>query len=119
MLSAKSNRLIDTTALLVMAVSFCLLSMAQVARPLRSVRFSPATALARQHRQLTRHALQEVGPRSAQPHAPEATGLLHVVPIATGYALPRTTVFVPLWPIENWPAHRRVSSASADTPDPA
>ncbi len=118
MLSANRNDRIARAAIAV-AACFCLLGIAQVVRPLRWAGAGFSTAFAVQHQQLTRHALQEVGPRSAQPRAPFASGLLPAVPVTQRYVLPRMTVFVPLWPMENWAAHRRVSHASTDTPDPA
>lgn len=115
---ANQNRLIAGPAMLV-AVCFCLLGMAQAARPLRCTGPNAATAFAAPQQHLTRHAMQEVGPRNPQPQAPYAIGQLPVVPVAQRYALPRIAVYVPLWPIENWPAHRRVSQVPADLPDPA
>jgi len=119
MLSAKSRHCAGTVGLLVVATSFCVLSMTQAARPLCCAHFSRTASLGAQQLRLTRHALQEVSPRATQPRAPQATRLLHVVVAAQRHALARTTTFVPLWPIDNWPAHRRVPAPSSDTPDPA
>ncbi len=113
---AKQNRFIARAALLV-AACFCLLSMAQVARPFRS--FGPKAALAAPLHHLTCHALQEVSPRNAQPRAPFAVGLLPVVAVIQHGLLPRMAAYVPLWPMENWPIHRRLAPASADNPEPA
>jgi len=116
---ANQNRSINAAVLLV-AACFCLAGMARVARPLCSVGPGCASAFVAPQLRLTGHTIQEVSPRNAQPRAPYATGLRAVAPVSQRYLLPRmTTVFVPLWPVENWPAHRRISHNSADAADPA
>jgi DNA-binding transcriptional ArsR family regulator len=114
-----NQNLLSAKAAMLVAVCVCLLGIAQVAGPLRRVNAGCSTAFAVAQQHLTRHAMQEVSPRTARPRAPVATGLRAVVSVTSRAALPRMTAFVPLWPIENWPTHRRVCPASADTPDPA
>jgi len=116
---AKGHRVIAKAALLV-AACFCLLSMAQVARPLCSIDPNPLSALSAPQQQLTRHALQEVSPRSARPQAPHVICVLPVAPVNHHCEPPRLTRSVaPLWPIENWLVHRQIAPASADNPEPA
>jgi hypothetical protein len=115
---ANQNRTINQAALLV-AGCFCLLGMAQLAQPPRSAGPDSPTAFAAPQLCLMRHTTREVSPRSPQPRAPYPVVLRAVVPVAQRYVLPRMTVFVPLWPIENWPAHRRIARDGADAPDPA
>lgn len=112
----KQNRFIARAALFV-AACFCFLSMAQVACPLRSV--APRVALGAPQLHLTCHTLQEVSPRGAQPRAPYAVGMLPVVVVIQHGLLPRMAAYVPLWPMDSWPIHRRLAPASADNPEPA
>ncbi|SRR5579883_3500285 len=95
------------------------LSVAQVARPFRSVGDSASTAITASRPQLTRHALQEVAPRSAAPRPPYATALLPDVPANRRTALRAARVDLPSWPIEIWPVRRLLAPASADSSEPA
>ena len=101
------------------ATCFCLLSMAQVERPLHVFGPNSSAALATPLYHLARHALQEVSPRGAQPRAPYAVGLLPVVAVIPHRLRPRMAAYVPFWPMENWPIHRQLAPASADNPEPA
>jgi hypothetical protein len=114
----KQSRLIAGASLLV-AGCFCLLSMAQIARPLGSFRPTFSAALAAPQHYLTCHTLQEVSPRGAQPQAPYAVGLLPVVAVIRHPLLPRMTAYIPPWPMENWQIHRRLPPAGADYLEPA
>ncbi len=117
MSAGKKHWLLVRTAL-VLAAWFSLLSMAQAARPLHSINpFTSAFAASRQH--ITRHVLQEVSPRGSQPQAPKLiVALLPVIPVSQHCVLPRMTAYVPQWPIQDWPMHRRLAPA-ADKPQPA
>ena len=115
---AKQNRFIARVTLFV-AACFCLLSMAQAAPPLRSLGPDCSAALAVPRHCLTCHALQEVSPRNAQPRAPYVVGLLPVAGDMQRGLLPRMAAYIPLWPMDNWPIHRRLAPASADNPEPA
>lgn len=115
---AQQHRFIARVALPV-AACFCLLSMVQVARSLRCTGLDSAPAFADSHQHLTRHVLQEVSPRNAQPRAPYAVGLLPVVAVIRQGLLPRMAAYVLLWPMKNWPIHRRLAPAGADNPEPA
>jgi hypothetical protein len=111
---------IITAVALVVAPCFCLLSLAQVSRPLRSVDRSYSVSMVASQRQLTRHALPEMSPRNLQPRAPYVIGMLPVVPLNHRGDMARLTQCIPaLWPLENWPMHRRIAPASADHPEPA
>jgi hypothetical protein len=115
--SERRNPFVISPALL-LAACLCLFTIAQVARSLRFVVGSGA-AFSRQHLKLTRNVLEEVSPRSAQPQAPDAIGLIPVVAVKPDPLLPRLTIYVPLWPMETWPIHRRVSPVRGDIPEPA
>ena len=117
MLVAKQNRVIRTAPFV--AACFCLLSMAQVVRPVRSIGPNSSAGLAAPLHHLTCHALQEVSPRNGQPRAPFAVGLVAVAAVIQHGLLPRMAAYVPLWPMVSWPIHRRVAPASADNPEPA
>lgn len=118
MWGAKQNQFVEKAALFV-AVCFCLLSLGQISRPLRSFSPSSSAVFSAPRHNLTRHALQEVSPRNAQPRAFYAVGILPVVVVIQDGLLPRTAAYVPLWPMQNWPIHRRLAPASADNPEPA
>jgi|GEM_PF-2961892 len=115
MASTAKNRVFARTALLI-AVCFCTLSMARITRPLfRTNRVSsPAASAARQ--QLTRHTLEEVSPRAARLRAPRIIGLLPIIPVNYHGRLVRKEAYVPFWPTEGWPIHRRLAPACADNP---
>src|SRR5579875_1648530 len=97
-------------AAVAVALCLCLLGTVQVARPLLCIRPHPA--------HLTRHAFQEVSPRTARPHAPDANGLLAALVIDPHGSPPRINWSEPKWPLLLWPAHRRVFPASSDGPVP-
>jgi hypothetical protein len=115
MLIQQQNRHLSK-AILIVAACFGLLSLAQVVRPLNSIDRSVAAIIAAEAH-LTRHATQEVSPRIAQPQTPGPVGLKHLVAASHDSPLSRILMCVtPLWPMENWPMHRRVAPASADNP---
>jgi len=106
-------------AALIVGAFFCL-GLGQVAHPLRCTGPKASRALAAPQQQWMCHATQEVNPRHPQPPAPDAIGWrLPVVPVAQGDVLPRVAVYVPVWPIENWPAHRRIPHLSERLRSPA
>ncbi len=112
----KQNRFIGRALLLV--ACFCLFSIAQVVRPLRSIGHDDAAAITTLQQHLTRHAMQEVSPQNAELPALYCVGLLPVG-VRPHCFPPRMSMRVPAWPMENWPIHRRISPASADSPEPA
>ncbi len=115
MVSANHHRLFAQAATLV-AACICLLGVAQVQRPLHAISAACSTAIAVQHQQLTRHALQEVSRRSTHPQAPSATGLLTDAGTSRRFVRLRMTLFAALWPMENWPARPRASCEDRDDP---
>jgi hypothetical protein len=113
--SASENRLVRQAAM-VAAVFFYLMSLVQVAHALLSLDLRPAVAFAAQQQHVMRHVPQEVSSGSPRLPNPEVISHLSIIPVSHQYFLPQTTAFVPLWPIEKWPEHRRVSRSSTDPP---
>jgi hypothetical protein len=101
---------------LVIAVCFCALSVAQIARPLRCADRVSTPLVAAAHEHLTRHTLQEVSPRGARLTTPYVIGVLPIVQVSAHGRLPRMAAYLPFWPMESWPIHRRLAPACADSP---
>jgi hypothetical protein len=118
MLLAQQNRL-PSRAVLIMAVSFCLLSLAQVVRPVHWIDpNSLAISAVAQHSGC--HATPEVRPRKARPQTPDLARSLLAVPVLChcrpALAALRAASF---WPMQTWPAHRRLAPAFPDILEPA
>jgi hypothetical protein len=105
-------------AALFVASCVCLLSIAQVTSAVYSLRRDGGSVFAATRHHVERHALQEVCPRSMQPRPPHVMGMMPAIPVDENRIVPRISVRMPMWPIENWPIHRRLAPDSAD-PEPA
>jgi hypothetical protein len=105
-------------ATLLMAICFCVFSVARL-YPLHRTRRSYAAVRVALSHNLTRHATQEVSPRNARLLVPYAIGLLPVVTARPHCCPPRISARVQAWPTDTWPILRRISPASADDPKPA
>lgn len=105
-----------TTAALLAAWCFCLLSFTQLRHPFP---VPSATTFVGPHQSLSRYAPEEVSPRGAKLPAHYAVGLIPMVLASPHGLTPRAMTRVTPGAIESWLIHQRTSPPPPDNSDPA
>jgi hypothetical protein len=96
-----------------LATCFCLFTLAQTARPLKSIALLSHPGVAAKYHKLMRHTLKEVGSRVADLAAEATTEFGELAPKAPPRSSTLNQVEVPVWPGREV-VHRRIPPSAPD-----
>jgi hypothetical protein len=114
--STDKNRL-ATAVVVLMAVSFGLLSLAKYTRPLLRLSHSHSFAFANARLHLTRNAIEEASPTGSRLRALASPAKRLLVGLeATQMLLRPVVITIGIWPESGQLQHRRIPASSPDDP---
>jgi hypothetical protein len=97
-----------------LALCFCLFTLAQVARPLAATTLRRSPQIATTHHNLTRHALEEVGSQSPTVSAHQVLESNEFPPEVLPQRPRPRQVYARNWPVRYFPIHRRIPPPTSD-----